>query len=362
VWRAHIQGTGSYSVAVLGKSTLALLSQLIDFQDFNFVTLTGRPGHAGYFAIPGQPVIGDSQTVLAHLFGPGINISFSFVSAAGDTLLPLTLAHGDPAAASTDFVGTTSLPAQSFRAMVTGVDAKGNAFQRIFVPLFRPQTVKVTPTTVVNTVAAGGTASLTYEVRNVGPAGSFQVAATDSGHFLTGITPSTLTLTNGATGVVTVNLNVPASATLGSLDSVTVIATSTTDPTLNNSAVQDLTITAADSTPPAITISASPTTLWPPDNKMVPVVVSGTATDSQSGVNLGSGTFAVADDEGTVQPSGSVSINADGSYSVTISLQASRQGSNQNGRHYTISVHVSDKAGNVGSASTVVTVPHDQGH
>src|SRR5262249_216963 len=40
-----------------------------------------------------------------------------------------------------------------------------------------------------------------------------------------------------------------------------------------------------DTTPPVITIAATPATLWPPTGKMVPVTVSGTMTDAGSGVD-----------------------------------------------------------------------------
>ena len=63
-----------------------------------------------------------------------------------------------------------------------------------------------------------------------------------------------------------------------------------------------------------------------------------------------------------VQPSGPVSLGSGGSYSFTVSLQASRNGNDKDGRHYTITVSAKDLAGNLGSAATIVTVPHDQGH
>ena len=117
-----------------------------------------------------------------------------------------------------------------------------------------------------------------------------------------------------------------------------------------------------DLTPPAISVSANPSSLWPPNGRMVPVTVSGTITDNLSGVNPSSATFAVHDEYGLVQPSGPVTLGSGGSYSFVVSLQASRDGSDQDGRQYTITVSASDLAGNHGSASTVVTVPHDQGH
>ncbi len=117
-----------------------------------------------------------------------------------------------------------------------------------------------------------------------------------------------------------------------------------------------------DLTPPAISVSANPSSLWPPNGRMIPVTVSGTITDNLSGVNPSSAAFAVHDEYGLVQPSGPVTLGSGGSYSFVVSLQASRDGSDQDGRQYTITVSASDLAGNLGSASTIVTVPHDQGH
>jgi len=114
-----------------------------------------------------------------------------------------------------------------------------------------------------------------------------------------------------------------------------------------------------DKSPPALTASASPATLWPPDGKMVPITISGTITDPTSGVSTA--TYAVKDEYGRIQPSGPVTVNADGRYAFTTHLQASRRGNDSDGRHYTITVSAQDPAGNKGSASTVVIVPHDLG-
>ena len=117
-----------------------------------------------------------------------------------------------------------------------------------------------------------------------------------------------------------------------------------------------------DKAPPSITVSANPTTLWPPNGKMVPVTIAGTITDAASGVNASTATYAVTDEYGSVQPSGKVTPGSNGSYSFTIQLQASRNGNDKDGRQYIITVSVQDNAGNKGSAATGVTVPHDQGH
>jgi glycosidase len=124
-------------------------------------------------------------------------------------------------------------------------------------------------------------------------------------------------------------------------------------------------VTAAiniDLTPPAVSVLANPSSLWPPNGMMIPVTVSGTITDGLSGVNPSTAAFVVVDEYGGIQPSGPVSLGPGGSYSFTISLQASRKGNDRDGRQYTITVSAEDFAGNLGSAATTVTVPHDQGH
>jgi hypothetical protein len=116
-------------------------------------------------------------------------------------------------------------------------------------------------------------------------------------------------------------------------------------------------------TPPVITLSTNPKSLWPPNGQTVPVTVSGTITDTAGcTLNAKSAAYVVTDEYGRVQPTGGITLGAGGSYSFTIQLRASRLGKDLDGRQYTITVRATDNAGNAGSASVVVTVPHDQRH
>ncbi|PWT87060.1 MAG: hypothetical protein C5B58_00390 [Acidobacteria bacterium] len=122
---------------------------------------------------------------------------------------------------------------------------------------------------------------------------------------------------------------------------------------------------ATDTTPPAISVSASPKILWPPNGAMVPITVTGHITDDEcdgSGINLSTPAYAVTDDDGKVEPSGPIQLQPDGSYDFVILLQASRRAFEVEGRQYTITVTAQDNAGNTGTASTGVTVPHDRGN
>jgi virginiamycin B lyase len=121
-------------------------------------------------------------------------------------------------------------------------------------------------------------------------------------------------------------------------------------------------VVLSDTTPPVITLFASQKILWPPSGKIVPVTVFGTISDSGSGVNANSAAYSVNDEYGEVQPMGAITLGPGGNYSFTVLLEASRQGSDLDGRRYTVTVRAKDNVGNGGSKATVVTVPHDQRH
>jgi hypothetical protein len=123
-----------------------------------------------------------------------------------------------------------------------------------------------------------------------------------------------------------------------------------------------LNTTASDITPPVVTASASPSSLWPPNGRLAAVTLTGTITDTGSGVDASSATFQVADEYGLVQPSGPVDVDADGSYRVQVLLPATRQGWDVDGRTFSLRVSATDKAGNPGSGTALVTVSHDRGH
>jgi len=120
--------------------------------------------------------------------------------------------------------------------------------------------------------------------------------------------------------------------------------------------------TAFDTSPPVVTASATPKSLWPPKGQLVAITISGTITDTGSGVDPSSAIFAVNDEYGQIQPAGPITLGAGGAYSFIVTLQASRLGNDHDGRQYVITVSAKDNAGNLGSGNVVITVPHDQGH
>jgi Abnormal spindle-like microcephaly-assoc'd, ASPM-SPD-2-Hydin/Galactose oxidase, central domain len=211
-------------------------------------------------------------------------------------------------------------------------------------------------------------ASLTFSDQQLGTTSLPQsVTLTNTGGAtltISSITPSgdfaetnTCDSSVGAGGDCTISVTFTPTALGARTGAITI-----TDNAADSPQMVTLSGTGIDTIPPVVTVAASPSTLWPPNGKMVPVTVSGTITDNGSGVNASTAAFAVADEYGQVQPSGNITLGAGGSYSFAVSLQASRNGNDLDGRQYTITVSAQDNVGNVGSASTVVTVLHDQGH
>jgi len=108
--------------------------------------------------------------------------------------------------------------------------------------------------------------------------------------------------------------------------------------------------------PPSVTVTATPDKLlWSPNKLMVPVTVSGTATGA--GVTLTSCT--VVDEYRQIQPLCNP-VLSNGGYSFVINLEAYRNGSDADGRLYTITVTAKDALNQGTSAVTYVRVPHDQ--
>ncbi|MCK6471698.1 MAG: PKD domain-containing protein [Planctomycetes bacterium] len=143
----------------------------------------------------------------------------------------------------------------------------------------------------------------------------------------------------------------------------TFVFTLTVDDGQGNSASDDVSITVEDQTPPTIvSLTPSPSVLWPPNHKMIPIVLSADVVDNcSSGEDL---TVTIASVSSNEPENG----KGDGNHApdwkitgdLTLQLRAERAGPGS-GRIYTITVEASDAAGNTSSATAEVTVPHDQG-
>jgi hypothetical protein len=124
-------------------------------------------------------------------------------------------------------------------------------------------------------------------------------------------------------------------------------------------------VSVVDTTPPQIAFTPSPTTLWPPNHRMVDVAARVTATDTCStpSVVLNSITSSEPDDAAGLSDgntTGDIQGASPGTADFDFQLRAERDGGRE-GRVYQLSYSAVDGSGNRSTASSLVLVPHDQG-
>jgi probable HAF family extracellular repeat protein len=132
------------------------------------------------------------------------------------------------------------------------------------------------------------------------------------------------------------------------------------------SSTDQVTVMVVDTTRPQLTLSLSPTLLWPPNHRMVPVQVAwqvSDACDPGAGAVLVSATNNEPDD---AQGSGDGNTTEDiqgasiGTQDTMVVLRAERAGEGP-GRIYTLTYAATDASGNTASTLGLVTVPHNLG-
>ncbi len=128
------------------------------------------------------------------------------------------------------------------------------------------------------------------------------------------------------------------------------VISGTAEDKAGNRATASVTLNIDKSAPSVPTFSAGPAILWPPNHKMVDVLINGFALDPVS--DIASIEINVTDEYGIYN----MTVPGLGS---TIQLEAWREGTDRDGRQYTITAVVTDKAGNQTTATAVVLCPHD---
>ncbi len=118
-----------------------------------------------------------------------------------------------------------------------------------------------------------------------------------------------------------------------------------------------------DTTPPTVSCSSNPSTLWPPNHKLANVSASVSVTDSESGpagFTLLSVTSSEPDNGlGDGDTANDIQGWSTGTADTSGQLRAERSGTGS-GRTYTLTYQGVDAAGNSATCATRVTVPHDQ--
>jgi len=146
---------------------------------------------------------------------------------------------------------------------------------------------------------------------------------------------------------------------------LTAISLRVTD-AMGESDVSTAEVIVRDTTPPALTIAASPALLWPPNHALVRVRLAATLTDlcdphpslTLDAVSSSEPDDVPGPDDGDTR--GDISRAASGAPDLELRLRAERLGTGS-GRTYVITYRATDASGNAITASATVVVPHDKG-
>lgn len=261
------------------------------------------------------PLITGPSNLTVEATGPD-GAAVTFGASAVDDVDGAVSVVASPASGSIFPLGTTTVD-------LGASDAAGNIATSTFTVTVQDTTPPVLSLPVDITVEATSAA---------GAAVTFSAGATD------------------AVGVVSTNYSAASGSTFAL--GVTTVAVSAAD-AAGNTTTGSFTVTVQDTTAPTITsVTPSISEIWPPNKKMVPVTVTVAATDA---VGVASAKIISVT---TNQPDRRTQWLITGP--LAVSLLADREGDKQD-RIYTITVEVTDAAGNVSTATTTVTVPHDQG-
>jgi hypothetical protein len=247
----------------------------------------------------------------------------TFVATANDAVSGNVPVTANPPSGSTFAIGFSS-------ASLSATDAAGNAASKSILINVRDTTAPALTLPANQTIEATSA---------VGAVATFATSATDA----VGVTSFTSSAASGST--------FPIGTT-----TVTVIASDAA----GNSSSGSFTITVRDTTAPVISsLTASSTSLWPPNHKMVPITLTASASDAVgvSSLKIISTTSNEPDNGlGDGDTAGDIEITG----ALTLNLRAERSGTG-NGRVYTITVEAKDAAGNATTKTVTVSVPKSQG-
>jgi hypothetical protein len=213
-----------------GRTELDLLSA-------EFVRLGGRPGHEGFFRIPGQPVTGQAATLRVQIAEPQPEPpAFVLMSLQGRPIRHVSLTRVD----DEEFDGPIDLPSEPFRVSIVGVDQSGAPYQRMRAGLFHAENVELLPAGDPQILQPGEETAVSFVVRNAGPRARYRILAVDANHFVA--RAESVELDPRAEQIVKVVLRVPVGTPAGTGLELTITATSDGPPQTSNSAVRRFTV------------------------------------------------------------------------------------------------------------------------
>jgi uncharacterized repeat protein (TIGR01451 family) len=324
---------------------------------------------------PGVTLPGDHGALFDFQFGalaPGDSRKFTIYYGAAPSESDMLAALGS-VGAEVYSLGEPDCPLASLDPLCTSLPANAgvelgepNTFAFGFVTTSAD--VSITNSDGPDPVSVGGNLTYTLHVQNSGPNPAAAVTVTDplppgvtfvSSATTAGscsgsatVTCALGTLESGADATVTIVVTPTAG---GPLSNTASVSTTSADPKLaNNEAIATTTVGVANHPPSCANVTADPAVLWPADNKLHLVRLSG-GTDAD-GDQLALSVTGVTQNE----PAGSAPDWVRASATDQVWLRATRVGTG-NGRTYTIAFTVTDAHGAACSGTAVVAVPHDLG-
>lgn len=126
-----------------------------------------------------------------------------------------------------------------------------------------------------------------------------------------------------------------------------------------NTGTDTVTVTVVDTTPPEVTVSVSPDSLWPPNHKYVQVEATVTAQDAGDPSPTITFILVTSSEPDNGKGDGNTVIDIVIIDDYTFEFRAERSG-NGEGRVYTITYQATDASGNSAQASATVIVNHNQ--
>ena len=232
-WQARIAPTGRFWLRVSAKSDLSVMKAEFVEPD------TGVESHR-FVKIQGEPIAGAPATLRVQVSSTIKSPTFQLVSLDARPLQSIDLQTAD----NLEFSGAIALPTEPFRVAIDGRDESGLRVQRIWPGLFHGEVIEVIPP-AGETVIAGTEVSVTFTIRNHGPAVRLSLVSVDHRGKVLAVDPPMLELGAGAEGHATVRLTVPADAPTDGEASIHLTATSDRTATVGgfNSAIKTFTVT-----------------------------------------------------------------------------------------------------------------------
>ncbi|KAI8480924.1 Von Willebrand factor A [Branchiostoma belcheri] len=220
-WRISVTSSVAYDLRVSAQST-------VDFV-YSFVKKVTDTDHFGVKEIEGRPVAGEEATIRVNLIGSDPTqvsdvTALSLVALDGRVLQTLPLQENEPL--TEYFATSSSLPTVPFRCRLEGKDSGSSTFQRLITSVVETSTSRLQGSVdpVISRLLPGGTVDVPFTLSNSGQQGAFTIVATDDKGFVRRVTPSSVTLAQGATTTVTVRLRAPSDVAFGTTTTVTLTA------------------------------------------------------------------------------------------------------------------------------------------